>query len=59
MNVRRKIINSKKGSARDLLLRYPNLVAKPPAASFEPTPVACEAGALTTELTAHGRPALL
>jgi len=52
MNQGRRIVTSKNGRTKDLLLRYPNFVAKSPASSFELTPLACEAGALTTELTA-------
>jgi hypothetical protein len=53
MNEGRKIITSKNGRTKDLLLRYPNFVAKSPDLSFGPTPIACEASALTTELTAQ------
>ncbi len=42
----------KQGSEKDLLLRHPNFVAKSTDASFEPSPLACEASTLTTELTA-------
>ena len=42
-------------SEKDLLLRHPNFVAKSADASFEPPPLACEASALTTELTAQNR----
>ncbi len=55
MNEGRRIVTSKNGRTKDLLLRYPNFVAKSPASSFELTPLACEAGALTTELTAPNR----
>ena len=55
MNEGRRIVTSKNGRTKDLLLRYPNFVAKSPASSFELTPVACEASALTTELTAQNR----
>ncbi len=55
MNQGRRIVTSKNGRTKDLLLRYPNFVAKSPASSFELTPLACEAGALTTELTARSK----
>jgi len=42
-------------SEKDLLLRHPNFVAKPTTTSFEPPPLACEASALTTELTAQNQ----
>ena len=38
---------------KDLLLRRHDFVAKSKRASFETTPLACEASALTTELTAQ------
>jgi hypothetical protein len=44
---------SKQRKGKDLLLRHPNFVAKSTDASFEPPPLACEASALTTELTAQ------
>ena len=47
------VIWSKQGSEKHLLLRHPNFVAKSLDASFEPQPLACEASALTTELTAR------
>ncbi len=53
MNEGRRIITGKNSRTKDLLLRYPNFVAKSPASSFELTPPACEASALTTELTAR------
>ena len=53
MNEGRRIITGKNSRTKDLLLRYPNFVAKSPDLSFEPTPIACEASALTTELTAR------
>ena len=46
---------SEQGSEKDLLLRHPNFVAKPTNASFEPPPLACEASALSAELTAPNR----
>ena len=46
---------TEQGSEKDLLLRHPNFVAKSTDASFEPSPLACEASALTTELTAPNR----
>jgi hypothetical protein len=46
---------SKQGSKKDLLLRHPNFVAKSTDASFEAPPLACEASALTTELTAQNQ----
>ncbi len=45
MNEARKIVTSKNGRTEDLLLRYPNFVAKTPAASFALTPIACESSA--------------
>ena len=45
-------LRSKQGGKKDLLLRHPNFVAKSTDASFETPPFACEASALTTELTA-------
>jgi len=45
-------LRNKKGGKKDLLLRNPNFVAKSKDPSFEPPPLACEASALTTELTA-------
>ena len=45
-------LRSKQGGKKDLLLRHPNFVAKSKDPSFEPPPLACEASALTTELTA-------
>ena len=45
-------LRSKQGVKKDLLLRHPNFVAKLPNAKREPPPLACEASALTTELTA-------
>ena len=37
-----------RSKTKDLLLRHPNFVAKLPAVSFETSPLACEASALTT-----------
>ena len=45
----------KQGDEKDLLLRHPNFVAKSKNRSFETPPLACEASALTTELTALER----
>ncbi len=53
MNAGKKIIRNNNSRTEDLLLRYPNFVAKSPELSFEPSPPKCEASALTTELTAH------
>ena len=54
MTLRRNGLKSKPARAKtkDLLLRDPNFVAKSLNASFEAPPLACEASALTTELTA-------
>jgi len=49
------VMGSKQGSEKDLLLRHPNFVAESRDSSFEPPPLACEASALTTELTAQNR----
>ncbi len=48
------IINNR-SKTKDLLLRHPNFVAKSVDVSFGPPPLACEASALTTELTARNR----
>ena len=48
----RSMFQRKQGDERDLLLRHPNFVAKSRDRSFEASPLACEASALTTELTA-------
>ena len=50
---REPTLRSKEGGNRDLLLRHPNFVAKSQNARRELSPLACEASALTTELTAH------
>ena len=50
---RQPALQSKQGVKKDLLLHHPNFVAKSVDASFEPPPLACEASALTTELTAR------
>jgi len=50
--LRHLVIHNKLGNKKDLLLRHPNFVAKSKDPSFEPPPLACEASALTTELTA-------
>ena len=42
----------RQGGKKDLLLRQPNFVANSPNARRELPPLACEASALTTELTA-------
>ena len=47
------VLRSKQGGKKDLLLRHPNFVAKSPNARREPSPLACEASALTAELTAQ------
>ncbi len=49
---RKPALQSKQGVKKDLLLLYPNFVAKSPDASFKASPLACEASAPTTELTA-------
>jgi len=48
-------INDKRSKTGDLLLRDLNFVAKSLDARRELTPLACEASALTTELTARNR----
>ena len=48
-------LRSNQGGQKDLLLRHPNFVAKSTDASFETSPLACEASALSTELTALNR----
>ena len=50
---RQPTLRSKQGGKKDLLLRHPNFVAKSTDASFETPHLACEASALTTELTAQ------
>jgi len=45
-------LRNKKGGQKDLLLRNPNFVSGRRTLSFEASPLACEASALTTELTA-------
>ena len=52
MKSRNANTNARRSKTKDLLLRYPNFVSKSIDASFEPPPLACEASALTTELTA-------
>ena len=52
MKTRTTTIKSR-SKIKDLLLRHPNFVAKSIDASFETSPLACEASALTTELTAR------
>ncbi|MCK4369068.1 MAG: hypothetical protein KAV68_05325 [Dehalococcoidales bacterium] len=52
---RQPALRNKQGVKEDLLLRHPNFVAKSKDPSFEPPPLACEASALTTELTAPNR----
>ena len=47
------VMCTEQASEKDLLLRHPNFVAKSAGPSFEPPPLACEASALTTELTAR------
>jgi len=49
---RRTGVNDK---APHLLLRAPNFVANPGDLEASPAPLACEASALTTELTAQNR----
>jgi len=49
------VLPGKQSNKNDLLLRHPNFVAKSTDASFETQPLACEASALTTELTAQNR----
>ena len=44
---------NKPSNEKDLLLCHPNFVAKLKDPSFEAPPLACEASALTAELTAH------
>ena len=56
---RQPALRSKQGGKKDLLLRHPNFVAKSTDASFEISPLACEASALTTELTAPNRVSIL
>jgi len=51
--LRHLVIHNKLDNGKDLLLRHPNFVAKSKDPSFEPPPLACEASALTTELTAR------
>jgi hypothetical protein len=46
-------IQSRYRTQKDLLLYHPNFVPKPANARRELSPVACEASALTTELTAR------
>ena len=46
-------LRSKQSGNKDLLLRHPNFIAKSKDPGFESPPLACEASALTTELTAH------
>ena len=41
------IFQRKQGGEKDLLLCHPNFVAKSTDASFETSPLACEASALT------------
>ena len=55
MDAGRKTITNNNSRTKDLLLRYPNFVAKSPELSFEQTPLTCEASALTTELTAQNQ----
>jgi hypothetical protein len=55
MKTGRATINTNKSKTKDLLLCHPNSVAKSVDASFGPLPLACEASALTTELTAQNR----
>ena len=50
---RQPALPSKQAGKRDLLLRHPNFVAKSTDARREPRALACEASALTTELTAR------
>ena len=50
---RQLVLPGKQSSKKDLLLRHPSFVAKSTDASFETPPLACEASALTTELTAQ------
>ena len=52
---RQPALQSKQGSEKDLLFRHPNFVAKSPNARREQSPLAYEAAALTTELTAPNR----
>ena len=52
MSAKRKTNRNDNNSEKDLLLRHPNFVAKSSSLSFEATAPECEAGALTTELTA-------
>ena len=47
------VLRSKQGGKKDLLLRHPNFVSGRRTISFEAPPLACEASALTTELTAQ------
>jgi len=49
---RQPALRTKQGVKKDLLLRHPNFVAKSTDASFKASPLACEASAPTTELTA-------
>ena len=53
MKAGRATIKTNRSKTNDLLLCRPNFVAKSVDASFEPPPPACEAGALTAELTAQ------
>ena len=53
MKTGRATININRHKTKDLLLRHPNFVAKSPNARRELSPLACEASALTTELTAQ------
>ena len=62
MNTRRRLMktgrattNRNRSKTKDLLLCHPNFVARSVDASFGPPPLACEASALTTELTAQNR----
>ena len=52
---RQLAVRKKQANKTDLLLRHPHFVAKSLDASFEAPPLACEARALTTELTARIR----
>ena len=52
-NQREPPLQSNKGNNIHLLLRHQNFVAKPQNTRREPSPLACEASALTTELTAR------
>ena len=53
--LRHLTMHNKPANGKHLLLCHPNFVAKSKDPSFEPPPLACEASALTTELTAPNR----